>query len=493
MKQLIEDAKRMIRINSVTQDGNEELSGFVGALLQDRGLKTQLQQVTHSLENVSKRQFNVVGILGDPLVDRKTRKGLLLLSHLDTCNPGIRENWTETAGDPYAASVKEGKIFGLGTADAKLDFLCKLKAVEKFRERKLKMPVYLVGTCGEEIGMFGARYLIKSMALNPKYVLVGAPTELRLGYSHKGLNLFRVSIGHQMVERDARGFNRRVDLHAKGRSAHSSHPGVGVNAILEAIDLIQEAVDSGFELRFTRIEGGDASNKVPDRAFAEFYMTSHQFEDFKRFFRDKASRKGGDKTFQVELGGLGDTGVRFLPDPIFPCLSEIVGAFRRIASEFEKQADPSFDPPFSTVNFGMLKPRLGGIDLLFDIRLLPEMPPEATEKRVMEEIAAISAKFPSLNLSCGRDRSNPVLKMSPDHEFVKLCQDALGDAGVKPVLERRSPSSEAAQYFHAGYEAVMFGPGIARANSHSPNEYNSLDQMEKAIGFYEKLIERVCL
>jgi acetylornithine deacetylase/succinyl-diaminopimelate desuccinylase-like protein len=331
MKQIIEEAKRMIRLNSVTQDGNEELANFAGALLQDRGLKVQLQQVTHSFENVSKRQFNVLGILGDPLVDRKTRKGLLLLSHLDTCSPGLRENWTETAGDPFSAQVKDGKIFGLGSADAKLDFLCKLKAVERFRERKLKMPIYLVGTCGEELGMFGARYLIKSMALNPKYVVVGAPTELRVGYSHKGLNLFRVSIGHQMVERDARGFNRRVDLHAKGRSAHSSQPAQGVNAILEAIDLVQEAAENGFELRFTKIEGGDASNKVPDRAFMEFYLTSHQFEDFKRFFREKAARKGGEKAFHVELGGLGDTGVRFLPDVVFPCIGEIIGIFRKLA------------------------------------------------------------------------------------------------------------------------------------------------------------------
>jgi len=60
----------------------------------------------------------------------------------------------------------------------KLDFLCKLKALERYRERKLKMPIYLVGTAGEEIGMIGAKFLIKSLVLNPKYVLVGEPSEL---------------------------------------------------------------------------------------------------------------------------------------------------------------------------------------------------------------------------------------------------------------------------------------------------------------------------
>ena len=110
--------------------------------------------MTHSLEGVSKRQFNVIGILGDPLVDRKIRKGLLLNTHLDTVSPGRPENWTETGGDPYSAMITENRIYGLGSADVKLDFLCKLHAVTRFRERKLKQPVYLVGTCGEEVGMF---------------------------------------------------------------------------------------------------------------------------------------------------------------------------------------------------------------------------------------------------------------------------------------------------------------------------------------------------
>src|SRR4051812_41295554 len=98
--------------------------------MQDRGMKTQLQHVTHSNEEISKRQFNVIGIMGDPLVDRKSKKGLLLNTHLDTVSPGLSENWTETDKDPFGAVIKNGKIYGLGSADVKLDFLCKLVAIE---------------------------------------------------------------------------------------------------------------------------------------------------------------------------------------------------------------------------------------------------------------------------------------------------------------------------------------------------------------------------
>src|SRR3954470_12594169 len=129
MKRFLDEAKRLIRINSVSANGNEEIANYVAALMQDRGLKTQIQHVTHSNEDISKRQFNVIGILGDPLSDRKIRKGLLLNTHLDMVGPGLCENWTETGGDPFSATIKDGKIYGLGTADVKLDFLSKLQAV----------------------------------------------------------------------------------------------------------------------------------------------------------------------------------------------------------------------------------------------------------------------------------------------------------------------------------------------------------------------------
>lgn len=493
MKRFLDEARRMIRINSVSSNGNEEIANYAVALMQDRGLKTQVQHVTHSNEDISKRQFNVIGILGDPLVDRKIRKGLLLNTHLDTVSPGIPENWTETGADPFAATIKDGKIFGLGSADVKLDFLCKLHAVEKFRERKLKNPIYLVGTCGEEIGMFGAKYLIKSLSLNPKFVLVGEPSDLKVVYAHKCLNLFRVSIGYQLVERDARGFNRRIDLHSFGKSAHSSYPHLGSNAILSTVDFLHRAQEQGFEMRFTRVDGGDTVNKVPDHSVIQFYLTSHQFEDFKRFFRETIKAEGKEKAFRVELGGVGDTGVRFLPDNLFPCLTEIVSFFKDLSSQLEKKADNTYDPAYSTVNFGQLKQKMGNVEMHFDIRLLPDISPEETLQTIQKGIQAIATRYPSLNVSVERQRMNPGLNMSLDDQLLQVCREAMGQAGIEPSFSKKATSTEAAQYFQAGYQAVVFGPGKSQGNSHSPNEHNLLEQLEKAIRFYEMVIEKVCL
>lgn len=502
MKHFLDEAKKLIRINSETARGNEEIASYVSGMMREAGLRVQSQQVTHSLDDVSKRQFNVIGILGDHLVDKKIRKGLLLNTHLDTVGPGLLEYWTETGGDPFSAVIKDRRIYGLGSADVKLDFLCKLYAVKKFRENKLKMPVYLVGTCGEELGMFGARYLIKSLALNPKYVVVGEPSELKVVYAHKCLNIYKVTIGYQQVERDARGFNRRIGFNSFGKSAHSSYPHLGVDAIDSTLRFLKSAAARGFEFRFTRFDGGDTVNRVADRASVEFFLMSHQFEDFKRFFRQVSHGEGEHSPVegapkspgfhQMEIGAVGDAGVRFLPDVIFPCILNIYDFFKTMAADFEKVKDSSYNPAHSTLNLGKLKQHQGSIVMYLDMRLLPEVNPDSVEKHIQDGIQAIAMKYPNLNIAAVRERMNPGLDMTLDHELVKICSSAMEEAGIEPKLDKKATSTEAAQYFQAGYESVVFGPGISHGNSHSPNENNLLEHLEKATLFYEKLIKKVC-
>lgn len=493
MRDFLEEAKKIVSIPSVSADGNEELANWLIERMKAGGLKAQLQPVTHSLDAVSKRQFNVIGILGDPLVNSKIKRGLLLNTHIDTVGPGLLSNWTETEGNPFRATIKGNKFFGLGSADVKLDFLCKLRAVEKFREKKLKQPIYLVGTCGEEIGMFGAKYLIQSKALNPKYVLVGEPSELQVVYAHKSLNIFKVNVGFQMIAKDAKGFNRRIYIESFGKSAHGSYPHLGVNAIHQLMDLIRDSAEQGYEMKFVRFDGGETVNKVPDRAAVEFYLTAHQFEDYKRFFRDLVAQTGMEKAFRLETGGGEDVGIRFMPDTVFECATRVSDLFRRISLQFAKITDPSFNPAHSTVNFGQMKQTLGGIEMYLDLRILPDQSAEDIEKEILKEIAGIAVEYQMLNISAAKLRGNSALGMTLDHELVRICKDAMLAAGLPVKLDKKATSTEAALYFKAGYEAVIFGPGVSHGNSHSPNEYQLLDHLDAATAFYEKVIERVCL
>ncbi|MBI4925278.1 MAG: M20/M25/M40 family metallo-hydrolase [Bdellovibrio sp.] len=501
MLNLLEQYKKIIELDSISEKGNEGIVNHLTLLLRDIGLKVQLQQVMHSIEDVSKRQFNLIGILGDPLVDRKTKKGLLLSSALDTMSPGILNRWSEVAGKPLQAEINEGKIFGLGANSSKLDFLCKLMAVRKFKEKKLKTPVYLVGTAGSELEMLGVKYLVQSLVLNPKFVIVGEPTELKLVYQHKSLCSFKISVRYQLIKKDARGFNRQIALSSLGQIAHSAHPKLGKNAIFQLFDLLKLAEENGFEFRFTRFSGGEKAIRVPDFAQASVFVSSHQFEDFKQFFFEMTNRIPDPSIFAMEVSSATEWGVQFLPEELFSCLIYIENFLIDLEKQLEqcpekyqeKYYDTSFNPPFSTVNLYSLNQTHNGLDLYFDLRLLPSVSIQEFRPLLQQKMDQLATHFPNLNLSLMLEKFYPPLTTNLESDLIKHCQGAMDLAGLPFGFLKKSSFTEAAIYHQAGFEAVAFGAGVAFGVSSSPNEYNLLDHLDKAILFYEKLIERVCL
>ena len=493
MKAILQEAQRMIELSSVTSEGNEALANYLVTLLTEKGIRPVLQPVSHSIDSVSKRQFNLLGTLGDPLVDRKTRKGLLFLNHLDTVDPGLPENWEVCGKSPFSMKHHAGRVYGLGAASGKIDFLCRLYAIEKYREKKLKMPIYLAGTCGGELGMFGAKYLLKSLVVNPRCVLVGEPTDLRIVHAHKFLGVYKIQVAFQQVERDAKGFGRRVVLESFGRNAHASTPTGGVNAVLGLFDFLRRVADAGFEMRFSRISGGGSRNQVPDRALTEFYLTSHQYEDFKRFFRDVNENAGLPGRFKAEMSGGGESGVRFLPETVHLCLDDFVQMFSSLVSDFKKVSDPTYVPETSTLNLGFVRQQVSGVELGFEIRLLPSQSPEAVHQAITEKVQAIASKYPNYNITVVRERMNPSLETSVLDEFPKEAQASLEMAKLPLEFAHASASSEASLFAQGGFPVLIFGPGPMSGSAHGPDEYLEVDQIEKAIEFYRRLIERTCL
>ena len=489
MINFLEQAEKLISINSVSYEGNEEVALYLHALMKSMGFKTSMQEVTHSLEGVSKRQFNVLGTLGDPLVDGTTRKGLLFNTHIDTVSPGIRSHWTETGGDPFHATIKENRIYGLGSADVKLDFLCKLKAMERYSERKLKMPVYLAGTAGEEIGMIGAKFLIKSRAVNPKFVLVGEPSELSVIHAHKAYAVYEVSIGYNQLERDAKGYNTRIELLCYGKSTHGSYPHLGDNAIKRMFSVIRKIKEANFQIKLTKFSGGDSVNKVPDTASVEFYIASGSFDDFKKFFREKLAQK----EVQVEFGGLGESGMKFLPDNILDAIEGVEGCLTGLEGDLLAAHDETFNPATSTINLGKLTHRSGSVEMFFDIRLLPTVSLEAFDQKFKAALHEANTNFSNLIMRLTRNRFNPSLNMKEDSELVTAAVEAQKACGLRPKVDKKATSTEAAQFFAAGYDSIVFGPGVSMGNSHAPNEHNIVDHLDRAVHFYDRMIERFCL
>ncbi len=138
--------------------------------------------------------------------------GLALVGHTD-CVPYDPE-WSEA----LAGVVRDGKIFGRGTADTK-GFVAAAVTVAA-RTSAQRRPLHLLFTSDEEIGCTGAKMLLDEGRLRPAHAIVGEPTMLEPVRAHKGYCA--------------------IDVTVHGVEGHSAFPDVGVSAIHAANRLLTE-------------------------------------------------------------------------------------------------------------------------------------------------------------------------------------------------------------------------------------------------------------
>ena len=413
----------MIQINSCTYQSNEALVRFLVPLLSDSGLKVEEQKVvengvtfknilaySHSLDAPDLLAFN---------------------THLDTVDPGDPEQWTKTNKNPFQATRLRDRIYGLGSADVKLDFLCKIWAARL--AKPWKRPFVLVGTYGEERGLVGVQELFKLKKFKPKYALVGEPSNLELIYAHKGHLIVTVK-----VPLPAPMKGPVTTKKWKGVSAHSSTPDLGDNALLKGLT---DIFKRGYGI--TRIQAGTNFNKIPDSCEAD--VVAEQNETTRTVFKL----------------------VQFLDD---------------LKQDFKIRKDPRFSPSVSCLSLNQATSRDGSIEFVFDIRTLPDVNHERLEKKVRDGISKIGGSVTQVT-------SDASLRGQKNSRFIVQASKTLKGCGIKPVLKTKATSTEAAIYQANGATAVVFGPGISVGNAHRPNEYNSLKQMEVATKFYTQLLK----
>jgi acetylornithine deacetylase len=230
--------------------------------------------------------------------------GLVLSGHTDTV-PYNAERWTD---DPFELTEREGKLFGLGTADMKSFFAAALHAVERFDPAALRQPITILGTADEESTMNGARALAASGERFGRYAIIGEPTGLQPIRKHKGVFYVQVAVG--------------------GKAGHASHPALGVNAIegmqrvLVALQAWRDTIgdryrDEEFEvptptLSFGRIGGGDSPNRICDACTLDLdirLLPGMKREAVVSELRDRVANAldGGPWTFDLRaVGGHAD-------------------------------------------------------------------------------------------------------------------------------------------------------------------------------------------
>jgi len=440
-------SRHLIAANTVSEHGTAAAVEILKPLYESAGLRVEI-----FADPNDPKQQNILGTLSgvDP-------SGLLLVTHLDTVDPGPLELWTETGGNPFALTQKGDRLFGLGSADTKLDALCKVFAARAYRGQKLRRTVQLLGTHQEEVGAVGAHQFVDGPAFQAKFVACSEPSELEVIRAHKGYAVVEVAVELERTWPLSGPFEEVV---FEGRGAHSSTPNLGINAIEKAFDSIRGTA-------FVSLEAGTVANKVPARCVVI-----------------RPTQRVGAKPVT-----LAEEPVDAAPTGAFA--ERLFELWRSLACVQEPQVNAAFDPDRCVVNWGFARIRGARAQLTFDCRLLPGHDPEKLTA-AFEASASAMATEVGVAIRVKVSRSNPAMELNEPSELLSKAMQACGDVGLRERPGVKPTNTEAGVFHRAGAEAIVFGPGRSTGNAHTANEHTSLAQMEKAIEFYRALIERLC-
>jgi len=222
--EVVDLAKRMIAINTVSEMSNLQLAELIKSWLEQLGFDVELQRREFMHGNLAK--VNLIARLGPTDFEP-----LMLSAHMDTVPPGDVRLWDK---DPFSPMVHQKKLFGLGSVDMKGSIAAMICAVEPLVKKHLRRGIIFGLTFDEEVGLIGAKYLVDSRIVEPRFILIGEPTMMRPVRIHKG---------HIYLEANCRG-----------GGGHGSDPDQGVNAIKVACSAIQVISDFADELKGCKCE-----------------------------------------------------------------------------------------------------------------------------------------------------------------------------------------------------------------------------------------------
>ena len=242
-------ARRLVQMSTISHQSNLALIECIADHLRTLHIPLRLSY------DDARQKANLFATIG-----AGKRGGVVLSGHTDTV-PWEGQAWTL---DPLAAEVRDGRLYGRGSADMKGFIGIVVAQARLIQQADLPQAVHFAFSYDEEVGGFGVRRLVADLAeagVKPEICLIGEPTNMVPALAHKGVHRWRCCV--------------------KGKPAHSSLTPLAVNAIEAAARVVSHLADmadqwrrdgpfiAGFDVPYSTaavgvMHGGIADNVVPE-------------------------------------------------------------------------------------------------------------------------------------------------------------------------------------------------------------------------------------
>ncbi|HJP90395.1 MAG TPA: acetylornithine deacetylase [Pyrinomonadaceae bacterium] len=168
--------------------------------------------------------------------------------------------------------------------------------------------------------------------------------------------------------------------------------------------------------------------------------------------------------------------------------ARLINRLETIAEELQKDQHAAFDPPYTTLNIGLIhggsaKNVLAGeCRFTLEWRPIPSQPSEHVlelfKAAIQEEIQA----DPEFQCEVEATRADAGFETSPDSPLIKFLEKATGNDSATVAF-----GTEAAQMMALGSESVVIGPGDIR-EAHRTGEFVPVNELERCAEILKEVI-----
>jgi len=172
--------------------------------------------------------------------------------------------------------------------------------------------------------------------------------------------------------------------------------------------------------------------------------------------------------------------------------ARLITRLESIAAQLKEEQHAAFDPPYTTLNVGLIhggsaKNVLAGeCRFTLEWRPIPTQPSEHVLKLFNAAIEEEMKADPDFQCLVDANRQDTGFETAPDSPLVRLLEKATGNESSTVAF-----GTEAAQMKLLGSEAVVIGPGDIR-EAHRTGEFVPVDELERCAEVLRQSIQQLC-
>ena len=172
--------------------------------------------------------------------------------------------------------------------------------------------------------------------------------------------------------------------------------------------------------------------------------------------------------------------------------ARLINRLESIAAVLTPDQHAAFDPPFTTLNIGLIRGGsaknvlAGECRFTLEWRPIPTQPSQHVLDLFKAAIAEEMSADPDFQCEVDASRQDTGFETSPDSPLVQLLEKATGRQSGTVAF-----GTEAAQMMALGSEAVVIGPGDIR-EAHRTGEFVPVDELERCAVVLRQSIEQFC-